>query len=79
MAENPAREAGLLTKGHIALGYAADFAVFAPDEAFVVDARKLHHKNPISAYDGRPLAGVVRSSWLDGREIGIFTSRMGGW
>ena len=71
MAENPAREVGLNTKGHIALGYAADVAVFAPDEAFIVDVAKLQHKNPVSAYDGRPLAGVVRSTWLAGKRIDL--------
>jgi allantoinase len=71
MAENPARQVGLNTKGHIALGYAADVAVFAPDEAFVVDVAKLQHKNPVSAYDGRPLAGVVRSTWLAGKRIDL--------
>ncbi len=71
MAENPAREVGLNTKGHIALGYAADVAVFAPDEAFIVDVAKLQHKNPVSAYDQRPLAGVVRSTWLAGKRIDL--------
>ncbi|MFH5229191.1 allantoinase AllB [Antrihabitans spumae] len=71
MAENPAKQVDFTTKGQIALGYAADFAVFAPDEAFVVDASRLQHKNPISAYDGLPLAGVVRSTWLAGTRIDI--------
>ena len=71
MAEKPARQVGLNTKGHIALGYAADLAVFAPDEAFIVDVAKLQHKNPVSAYDGRPLAGVVRSTWLAGKRIDL--------
>lgn len=71
MAENPARQAGLSTKGRIALGCSADFAVFAPDERFVVDVTKLHHKNPISAYAGRSLVGVVRSTWLNGAEIDV--------
>ena len=71
MAENPARQVGLTTKGRIALGCAADFSVFAPDDAFVVDVRKLHHRNPVSAYDGRPLAGVVRGTWLAGEPVDI--------
>ena len=71
MAEKPARQVGLNTKGHIALGYAADLAVFAPDEAFIVDVAKLQHKNPVSAYDRRPLAGVVRSTWLAGKRIDL--------
>lgn len=71
MAENPAEQVGLNTKGHIALGYAADFAVFAPEEAFVVDVAALQHKNPVSAYDRRALAGVVRSTWLAGKRIDL--------
>jgi allantoinase len=69
MAENPAAQAGMRRKGHLAAGYDADFCVFAPDEAFVVDVAKLRHRNPVSAYDRRPLAGVVRSTWLRGAEI----------
>ena len=69
MAEKPAAQAGMRRKGHLAPGYDADFCVFAPDEAFVVDVAKLKHRNPVSAYDGRPLAGVVRSTWLRGAEI----------
>jgi allantoinase len=45
--------------------------VFAPDEAFVVDKSQLHHKNPFSAYHGRPLIGVVRSTWLAGAPINL--------
>ncbi|WP_106178869.1 allantoinase AllB [Prauserella shujinwangii] len=69
MAQAPAAQAGLRTKGRIAPGQDADFCVFAPDEAFVVDAAALRHRNPVSAYHGRPLAGVVRSTWLRGREV----------
>jgi allantoinase len=69
MAERPAELVGLSRKGRIAVGADADFCVLAPDEAFVVDVTKLHHRNPVSAYHGRPLAGVVRSAWLRGQEI----------
>jgi allantoinase len=71
MAENPARQAGLLSKGRIALGAAADLCVFAPDEAFVVDVATLHHRNPVSAYGGRALRGRVRSTWLQGRLVDV--------
>jgi allantoinase len=37
----------------------------------VVDVHRLHHKNAITPYDGRPLAGQVRSTWLRGKEIDI--------
>jgi allantoinase len=69
MAERPAALAGLNRKGHIALGYDADFAVFAPDDAWLVDPARLRHKHPVTPYGGRPLAGVVRSTWLRGAEI----------
>ncbi|WP_216208859.1 allantoinase AllB [Amycolatopsis aidingensis] len=69
MAEGPARQVGLRHKGRIAPGLDADFCVFAPDEAFLVDATALHHRNPVTAYHGRPLAGVVRGTWLRGTEV----------
>ncbi len=69
MAEKPAALARLSTKGQLALGYDADFAVFAPDEAFVVDVSKLKHKNPITPYDGKALSGVVRKTFLRGAVV----------
>jgi allantoinase len=69
MAERPARLAGLQHKGRIERGYHADFAVFAPDDAFVVDPQRLHHRNPITPYAYSPLAGVVRSTWLRGSQV----------
>jgi allantoinase len=69
MAEGPARLLGLERKGQIAVGYDADLCVFAPDERFVVDPAQLHHRHPITPYVGRPEEGVVRSTWLRGREL----------
>ncbi|GAA0525206.1 allantoinase [Saccharopolyspora subtropica] len=69
MARKPAELAGLRHKGSIAVGQDADLCVFAPDDAFVVDVAKLHHRNPVSPYHGRPLAGVVRQTWLRGQQI----------
>ena len=69
MAAAPAAIAGLNFKGRIAVGYDADLTVFAPDEAFTVDVDRLHHRNPISAYAGQELYGVVRSTWLRGQKI----------
>ena len=71
MARGPAQQAGLRGKGRIAVGADADFCVFAPDETQVVDAAALRHKNPLSAYDGSTLHGVVRSTWLHGIQIDI--------
>jgi allantoinase len=66
MARGPADFVGLAHKGRIALGADADFAAFAPDQLFTVRAEELLHKNPVSAYDGRELRGVVRRAWLRG-------------
>lgn len=66
MSQRPATLVGLAHKGRLALGCDADFCTFAPDMQFVVDATSLEHKNPITPYDGRALAGVVRSTWLRG-------------
>jgi len=70
MAERPAALAGLTRKGRIAVGYDADFAVFAPDETFVVDPARLEHRHALTPYAGRKLSGIVRQSWVRGRETG---------
>ncbi|GAB3496366.1 allantoinase AllB [Flexivirga lutea] len=69
MSSRPAERIGLQRKGKLAVGYDADLAVFAPEEEFVVDAAQLHHKNPVSAYDGRRLAGVVRRTLVRGEDV----------
>jgi allantoinase len=66
MSERPAGLAGLSAKGAIASGYDADLVAFAPDEEFTVDPARLLHRNPVSAYAGRTLRGVVRTTWLHG-------------
>ncbi|TNM38507.1 allantoinase AllB [Nocardioides albidus] len=77
MCHAPAAQTGLRRKGRIEVGYDADFAVFAPDDAFVVDVARLHHKNAVTPYHGRPLAGVVRSTWLRGEMIDIDAAPQG--
>jgi allantoinase len=69
MATKPAERVGLRSKGQLALGFDADAAVFAPDQAFVVDAHALHHKNPLTPYQGKVLSGVVRRTFLRGVEV----------
>lgn len=69
MSTAPAALAGLDTKGAIEAGRDADFAVLAPDESFTVDPAALQHRNRVTAYAGRTLYGVVRSTWLRGRRI----------
>ena len=71
MSTAPAAQVGLATKGRIAVGADADLAVFAPDDEFVVDASALQHKNPVSAYAGRTLTGLVRQTWLRGIPVDV--------
>lgn len=69
MSSRPADRAGLRGKGRIQVGGAADFAVFAPDAHFTVEAGALEHRHPVTPYDGRELTGVVRTAYLAGAEI----------
>jgi allantoinase len=69
MASGPARVAGLDRKGAITVGADADFAVFSPDDTFVVDPARLQHRHPVSPYAGRLLQGVVRQTWLRGQLV----------
>jgi len=70
MSRGPAELVGLARKGRLEVGADADLVAFAPDATFVVDKDALLHKNPVSAYDGRELRGVVRRTWLRGRAPG---------
>ncbi|MFF9813587.1 allantoinase AllB [Streptomyces sp. NPDC014006] len=80
MSERTAALVGLGSKGAIAAGRDADFAVLAPDETFTVDPAALQHRNRVTAYAGRTLYGVVKSTWLRGERIvadGEFTEPRG--
>lgn len=69
MSERPAQFAGLTGKGRVAPGYDADFSIFAADDAYVVDAKALHHKNALTPYHGKTLSGRVRKTYLHGTPI----------
>ncbi|GGX62721.1 allantoinase [Streptomyces hiroshimensis] len=69
MSAGPAALAGLHRKGAVEPGRDADFTVLAPEAAFTVDPGTLHHRNHVTAYAGKTLHGVVRSTWLRGRRI----------
>ncbi|MEU3097138.1 allantoinase AllB [Streptomyces sp. NPDC006967] len=81
MAARTARLAGLdARKGAIAPGRDADFAVLDPERSFTVDPAALQHRNRVTAYAGRTLYGVVKSTWLRGQRIvadGEFTEPKG--
>jgi allantoinase len=69
MSAGPAALAGLGAKGAIAPGRDADFAVLDPDASFTVDPARLHHRNPVTAYAGRTLTGVVTATYLRGQLV----------
>ncbi|MCF4141072.1 allantoinase AllB [Streptomyces sp. Tue 6430] len=80
MSTRTAALVGLDRKGAIEAGRDADFAVLAPDETFTVDPAALQHRNPVTAYAGRTLNGVVKSTWLRGERVfadGGFTEPKG--
>ncbi len=81
MSSRTAELVGLDTrKGAIEAGRDADFAVLAPDETFTVDPAALQHRNRVTAYAGKTLHGVVKSTWLRGERIvadGEFTEPEG--
>jgi allantoinase len=70
MAAGPAAVAGLAGKGAIAPGRDADLVAFDDTASFTVDPARLRHRHPVTPYAGRTLTGVVRRTWLRGREIG---------
>ena len=70
MCRAPAQLTGLADKGRIEPGTRADLVAFAPGGGFRVSVRELRHKNPVSAFDGAELTGVVRRTWLGGRPAG---------
>ena len=75
MAARPAVLARLPGKGAIAVGRDADLIAFDPEGSFVVDPSALHHRHPITPYDGRKLEGVVRRTWLRGVEVDFAAPR----
>ncbi|MCD4525596.1 allantoinase AllB [Nocardioides sp. cx-173] len=67
MSRHTADLVGLGAKGRIAPGADADLAVYDPTVELVVDAARLAHRNPLSAYDGQRYAGRVTHTVSRGR------------
>ncbi len=68
MSERPAQFAGLSgQKGRIAPGHDADFAVFDPDDEYVIKREAIAFRNPISPYVGERVAGRVLQTFVRGQ------------
>ncbi len=65
---NPAKLLGL-SGGSLKKGGPADIVVFDIDRPFKVDSDKLNSKSKNSAFDGRPVQGMVMVTMVDGRIV----------
>ena len=71
MSTNTADLVGLAHKGRIEVGADADFAVYDTNAEFRIEATRLAHRNPISAYDGIRYGGRVTRSVVRGNAIDV--------
>ncbi|MGW0803022.1 allantoinase AllB [Nonomuraea sp. NPDC002799] len=69
MSANPAAFADISGKGGIKPGNDADLVAFDPAADHLIDAARLHHKNPVTPYHGHTLKGAVLTTWLRGRPV----------
>jgi allantoinase len=76
LSTRPAELAGLsATKGAIAVGRDADLIVWDPDAEWRVDARALHHRHPVTPYDGCSVRGRVVTTMVRGVTVFDLRSR----
>jgi len=67
MSERPARLAGLADrKGVIAPGADADLVVWEPEAEWTIEGARLHHRHPLTPYEGSRVRGIVRSTFVRG-------------
>lgn len=71
MSRNTADLVGLTSKGRIEVGADADLAVYDTGVEFRIEATRLAHKNPISAYDGLRYGGRITRSIVRGNAIDV--------
>ncbi|MCW2787482.1 MAG: allantoicase [Marmoricola sp.] len=71
MSRNTADLVGLDRKGRIEVGADADFAVYDTNAEFRIEATRLAHRNPISAYDGLRYGGRVTRSVVRGNAVDV--------
>ncbi|MEN8672898.1 allantoinase AllB [Nocardioides sp.] len=71
MSRHTAGLVGLDQKGEIALGRDADLAIYDTGVDFHVEAARLAHRNPISAYDGLRYGGRVTRTVVRGQALDV--------
>ena len=69
MSRNTAALVALAGKGRIEAGADADLLLYDADAELVVDATRLAHRNPMSAYDGQRYAGRVVRTVVRGNAV----------
>jgi dihydroorotase-like cyclic amidohydrolase len=70
VSENPARVWGIYPrKGAIRIGSDADFVLVDLKADGKIEASKLHNKNTLTPYEGRPVKGLPRYTILRGKII----------
>jgi len=69
LSAGPARLARLPAKGAIAVACDADLVVWDPEAEWAVDGRLLHHRHPVTPYDGRRVRGRVVTTILRGTTV----------
>ncbi|MFT4298376.1 MAG: allantoinase AllB [Aeromicrobium sp.] len=71
MSSNTADLVGLTSKGRIAVGADADIALYDAGVGFRIEATRLAHRNPISAYDGLHFGGRITKTIVRGNAVDI--------
>ena len=69
LSQNPARVMGCQTKGSIAIGREADFAIVDLDREWIAEGASMHSDAGFSIYDGWPFKGRVIHSMVRGRFV----------
>jgi allantoinase len=56
-------------KGALNIGYDADLVIWNPEQTFLVESTKLHHKHKLTPYHGQRLNGVVEMVFVRGQLV----------